>query len=511
MLSKISTASLIGLDCYEVEVETDIGLGLPAFNLVGLADTAILESRERVRSAIKNSGFSFPSHRITVNLAPANIKKDGAHFDLPIAIGVLAASEYIPTQSVKRLFYGELSLDGKLRSTRGVLPIALEAKKHGFTELFIPLANAKEAALAASNTIQVYEVSNLAKLVKTLRGEEELTPVAPVDCKKLLMREVDTDADFSYVKGQSQAKRALEIAAAGAHNLSMTGPPGAGKTLLARSLPTILPALTVQEALEITKLYSIAGLLSPGEAIIRLRPFRSPHHTASAVAIIGGGTNPHPGEISLAHRGVLFMDELPEFPKSVLEVLRQPLEDRVVTVSRAAGSLQFPANFMFIAAANPCPCGNLGTADAQCLCSPSQIMRYQKKVSGPLLDRIDLHLSVPKVNYEELTDDQPAEDSATIRQRVEQARLRQYSRFENTNILTNSGMRNQDIKKYCSFAPGAVDFLKTVLQKYRLSARSFYRLIKVAQTIADLDSSQEITVAHIAEGCQYRSEEKMIG
>lgn len=508
MLAKICSGANIGLDCRLVTVEVDIASsGLPSLTIVGLGDRAIEESKERVRAAIKNSGSDFPSRRITINLAPADISKEGPIFDLPIALGLLIASGQIPEQIKgldisKSIVAGELSLDGTLRKTTGILPLALLAKEAGFSYLIVPNLNAKEASVVEG--ITVIGLDSLKELTGILMGQLELTIVKPLPIE--LDEDLVYEYDFSQIKGQEQSKRALEIAAAGGHNVLLKGPPGAGKTLLCRSFPSILPPMDLSEALEVTKIYSISGNLG-AETIITKRPFRSPHHTASSVGIIGGGNNIKPGEISLAHRGVLFLDELPEFPRQVLESLRQPLEDHFVTISRASGSISFPAKFMLLASQNPCPCGFLGDKKKMCKCMPGQIAKYKHKVSGPLLDRIDIYLEVPAVEVEKLSSDLVSEDSKTIRKRVKEARNIQKKRF-NGRILTNSEMKSQEIRQFCSLTQEGLDLLKMAVSSFNLSARSYHRVLKVARTIADLSESENILTEHIAESLQFRTRDE---
>jgi len=505
-LAKINSASIVGLQSLPVEVEVDISAGLPAFALVGLPDKAVEESKERVRSAIKNSDAKFPPRHLTVNLAPADLPKYGPAYDLPIAVGVLYAAgqlEYLPEKS---LFFGELSLDGGTRATNGVLSLALMAKEQNFGMLFIPADNAEEAALV--DGIDIRPVKSLKELIAHLLGESEIKKYqADQNVEK---KEKFYDFDFENIKGQEQAKRALEIAASGGHNALLNGPPGTGKTLLARALPSILPEMVKEEQLEVTKIFSVAGLLKKDQPLIFVRPFRSPHHTSSNIALVGGGTHPKPGEITLAHRGVLFLDELPEFPRSVLEALRQPLEDGVVTVSRAAGTIAFPAKFVLIASMNPCPCGYLSDPSKNCICTATQIMRYQKKVSGPLLDRIDLHVEVPRVEYDKLTSEEKTEASAPIRIRVQKARDIQTKRFENSTkkINTNAEMGVPEIKEYCRINEQGAELLRTAVTSLNLSARAFHRVLKVGRTIADLAGSERIETEHLAEALMYRPKER---
>jgi len=511
MSVKTYSAAVIGLDAVTIEVEADIAQGLPNFAIVGLPDKAIQEARERVKAALKNCGLPFPRNRLTVNLAPADIKKEGPAYDLPIAVAILAAGECFPepgAQGRRRLFIGELSLDGSLRPITGCLPAALLALEKGFEELYLPAANAAEAALVldvggTDHGLKIFPVRNLPELALHLRGESPLAACGPTGYPDGSPRPGAEEIDFAHIKGQFQAKRALEIAAAGGHNVLFSGPPGSGKTLLARSFPTILPELTREERLEITKIHSVAGLTGHGR-LVDERPFRSPHHTASGIALIGGGAWPKPGEVSLAHRGVLFLDEFPEFSRSVLENLRQPLEDGFVTVSRAQGTLRFPAKFMLVAAQNPCPCGFATDPDATCTCLPAQVIKYRKKISGPLLDRIDLHVEVPKIKVEEIFTAESAESSAAVRARVQAARGRQLARFAGAKIVTNAEMSNRLLKKYCALSGETEALLRQAVEKMKLTARAYYRTLKLARTIADLAGEADIGRCHVAEALQFR-------
>lgn len=505
MLAKVLAGVNVGLDAVPVTVEVDIAAsGLPGFTIVGLGDRAVDEAKERVRSAIKNSGSDFPAKRITVNLAPADLPKEGPVFDLAIALGLLLGSGQIEKDLSEYLVVGELSLDGSLRKVSGVLPLALMAKKLGINKILLPSENKAEALIVEG--LEVYPIQNLAQVVSFLLGQSVLiaSPRVPLSFDEDSIYEYD----FSQIKGQEQAKRGVEIAAAGGHNILLKGPPGSGKTLLARSFPSILPKLSIDEAIEVTQLYSIIGGLSSDNPLITTRPFRAPHHTASYVGIIGGGNTIRPGEVSLAHRGVLFLDELPEFQRQVLEALRQPLEDKKVSISRASGSLTFPAQFILLAAQNPCPCGFLGSGKKSCVCMPGQVSRYQKKISGPLLDRIDIHLDVPFVEVEKLTTDTLSEDSKKIRERVEKAREIQKKRFASSGILTNSEMNNAQIKQYCVITQEALDLIKLAIAQMNLSARVYHRVLKLSRTIADLKDEEIIQTEHIAEALQYRPKEE---
>lgn len=504
MVNKVTTAAVIGLDAYKVSVETDVLNSLPAFSIVGLPDASINEARDRVRSAIKNSGFTFPAKKVVINLAPADLKKEGSNFDLPIAIGLLTEEGVLEEEKIKDYaFIGELSLDGALRGVSGVLPLILGLKKSGIKNVFVPKVNEIEAALAGD--INIYGAECLADVVNHF-VENKINPTL-VDVKEYLSAGINQDYlyDFKDVKGQQKAKRALEIAAAGGHNILMVGTPGSGKTLMAKCFASILPPLELSEALELTKIYSICGLLSPDQPLMTQRPFRAVHHTASANGIIGGGTTPKPGEITLAHRGVLFLDEMVEFPRNVLEVLRQPLEDGEIVISRAKHSIKYPAKFILLGAMNPCPCGYLGDKEKQCTCSEFQINRYQSKLSGPLLDRIDLQVEVPRLTSEELLNAKPAsESSSDIRRRVINARKIQAERYKNDGILTNSELTSKLIKKYCQIDDASAEMLKVAAVKYQLSGRRYDRILKLARTIADLESSEVITQNYIMQAIQYR-------
>jgi magnesium chelatase family protein len=504
MLSKVISSAVLGIDAYPVEVEVDVASrGLPFFATVGLPDAAVKESKERVRAALKNTGFDFPLKQVVVNLAPADIKKEGSAFDLPIAIGMLIAEGVLMQEQASGfLIVGELSLDGRVKPVRGALSMAVLAKKAGYRGMVVPADNAQEAAVVES--VRIFGMQTLPQVVEFLLGREPVLPVS-VNVQSAFETYSAYQEDFFEVKGQEHAKRAIEVAAAGGHNIIMIGPPGSGKTMLARRLPSVLPQMSFDESIETTKIHSVMGLLRQGQPLIATRPFRSPHHTISDAGLIGGGQVPKPGEVSLSHNGVLFLDELPEFKRNVLEALRQPLEDGQVTISRAVTSLTYPASLMLVAAMNPCKCGNWGDPQHQCQCTPHQVQTYRSRVSGPLMDRIDIHIEVPAIKFNEISSDKPAEPSAAIRERVTGARAIQYARFLQDGIYANAHMKPRHIRKYCRIDEDSLRLMETAMNRLGLSARAYNRILKVARTIADIEGSEKIATEHISEAIQYRS------
>jgi magnesium chelatase family protein len=502
MLTKLNSVAVIGLNPQLVEVEVDVSKGQPNFFIVGLGDTAVQEARERIRLAIKNCNFFYPyTKKIVVNLAPADLRKEGAAFDLAMAVGILINEMNLDIKLDDSLFIGELSLEGNLRHTNGILPAVIFAKEQGYKKIFVPWINAQEAGVIAG--IDVFPIRNLNEIIDYIKGDLEIEPYKN-EVNLVCAFSQPEEVDMAYIQGQEHVKRAVEIAVAGAHNISMSGPPGSGKTLIAQATASIMPQMSMEEILEVTKVYSIAGLLPFNQPLVTSRPFRSPHHSSSGVALVGGGRIPKPGEISLAHRGVLFLDEFPEFPRQVLENLRQPLESGVVTISRASGTLSYPARFILIAAQNPCPCGFASDPQKNCTCSPVQIVRYQQKISGPIIDRIDLHIEVPRLSFEELTKEKVAESSTIIRKRVEKVRKMQKKRFSGLPIMYNGEMRSQDIKNFCQIAADTQEILKNAVNQFHLSARAYHRILKLSRTIADLENCANINTKHLAEALQYR-------
>ena len=502
MLAKAYSVGLLGIDGFSVCVEADITGGLPGFEIVGLPDAAVKESKERIRSGIKNSGYVFPSKKLIINLAPANLRKEGPGYDLPIAVSIMAASGQIAMPNEDTIFIGELSLDGSVNHVTGVLPMVIAGYKKGFKNFFVPKANAKEASVI--DGVNIYPVSNLGELFRHLKGEDEIETFK-VSEEELFLKNTDTLLDFCDVKGQESAKRALEVAAAGNHNVLLIGSPGTGKTMLAQRMPSILPDLSFEEALEVSKIHSIAGTLPEGTPLLTQRPFRNPHHTISSAGLSGGGTVPRPGELSLAHNGVLFLDELPEFKRDALEVMRQPLEDGKVTISRVNATLTYPCNMMLIASMNPCKCGYFGDANRECICTPAQIHQYRSKISGPLLDRIDIQVEVANVNYKDLSSTQKGETSKEIKERVNRARQIQRERYKEFGIYANSQLTAGMLSEFCRLQDAENNILKMAFDKLGLSARAHSRILKVARTIADLAGEKDITSSHIAEAIQYRN------